>query len=42
MNNKEVASDPHVLIYFRERATEKEKVEELANFLEKKSAPPKK
>ena len=37
LGNTEVAKNTNVLIYFREKAVEKEKVNELADFLEKKT-----
>lgn len=36
--NQEVARNSNVFIYFREKAVEKDKVNELANFLDKKTA----
>ena len=37
LGNPEVAKMPHVLIYFKEKANEKAKVDELIDFLDKKS-----
>lgn len=37
LGNPEVAKNSNVLIYFRDRAVEKEKVNELADYLEKKT-----
>ena len=37
LRHPEVVKSPNVLIYFRDRAVEKEKVDELVNFLEKKT-----